>query len=146
MVKRGGFWYNLDYMTKEEIKKIVAYCKSKPEIKLAYIFGSQANGETGPISDYDFAFYVGMKDSGKIFDLQIKLINDLSDVIKVDSEKIDIVMINTVEKPELLYDIIKEGKLIFEREPYRVLVEPKIMNRYFDFRQMLLKYNQTKAL
>lgn len=133
-------------MVKDKIKKIVAYCKSKPEIKLAYVFGSQANGETGPLSDYDFAFYVGLKDAKKVFDLQIKLINDLSDVIKIDSEKIDIVMINTTEKPELLYDIIKEGKLIFEREPYRVLIEPKIMSQYFDFRQMLLKYNLTKAL
>ena len=132
-------------MTQEEIKKIVAYCKSKPEIKLAYIFGSQANGETGPLSDYDFAFYVGMRGAGKNFDLRVKLINDLSDVIKINSEKIDIVMINTIKSPELLYNIIKEGKLIFEREPYRVLVEPKIMSQYFDFRQMLLKYNLTKS-
>jgi hypothetical protein len=132
-------------MTKKELKKIVAYCQSKPQIKLAYIFGSQANGETGPLSDYDFAFYVGIKDTSKIFNLQIKLINDLSDVIKVDSEKIDIVMLNTTKRPELLYNIIKEGKLIFEREPYRVLVEPKILMNYFDFHQMLLKYNQTKS-
>jgi len=133
-------------MKSAEIKKIVDYCKFKPQIKLVYIFGSQANGETGPLSDYDFAFYVGIKDSGKIFDLHIKLINDLSDVIKVDSEKIDIVMINTTKSPELLYNIIKGGKLIFEREPFRVLVEPKILSGYFDFRQMLLKYNLTKAL
>lgn len=112
---------------------------------MAYIFGSQANGETGPLSDYDFAFYVGIKNTHKIFNLHLKLINDLSDVIKVDSEKIDIVMINTAKSPELLYNIIKEGKLIFEREPYRVLIETKILGHYFDFHQMLLKYNLTKA-
>ncbi len=132
-------------MIKKEIQKIVDYCQSKPRIKLAYLFGSQVNGATGSLSDYDFAFYAEAKDSGEIFDLKIKLINDLSDILEINSEKIDVVMINSAKSPELLYNIIKEGKLIFEREPYRVLIEPKILSNYFDFHQMLLKYNLTKA-
>lgn len=32
-----------------------------PEIKLVYLFGSQAEGKTGPMSDYDFAIYFDEK-------------------------------------------------------------------------------------
>jgi len=53
-------------------------------------------------------------------------------------------MLNLIEGPELKYNIIKEGKLIYEKEPYKVLIEPRILNEYFDFRMSLLRYNLTK--
>ena len=37
------------------------------------------------------------------------------------------------------YTIIREGKLIYEREPYKVILEPRILNEYFDFRAMMLR-------
>lgn len=131
----------------DKIKKIkqllLPIFKKYPAIKLAYFFGSQVRDEAGPISDYDFAVYTNEKDKKKNFDLKLDILTKLNKVLKTDH--IDLVVLNTTESPELKYNIIKEGELIYEREPYKVLVEPKILNEYFDFHTMLLKYNLTKA-
>ena len=124
-------------------KKLQELFKSHSEIKLVYFFGSKATGTDGPMSDYDFAFYVDEKNSQEIFELQCILIGKISLILKTDA--VDVVMLNTAENMELKYDIVKEGKLIYEVEPFKVLIEPKILHEYFDFRDMLRKYNLTKA-
>jgi len=43
------------------------------------------------------------------------------------------------------YSIIKSGSIIYEVEPYRMLIEPRILNEYFDFRFLLRKHGLTKA-
>lgn len=125
-----------------QLKSLKEYFKSKKEIKLVYFFGSEANNTSGPLSDYDFAFYLDKKDKKELFEEKLNLISKLSQILKTD--KIDVVILNLIESPELNYHIIKEGKLIFEREPYRLIIEPKILNQYFDFKTILLKYNLTK--
>ena len=129
-------------MTKNKFKNLNSIFKLHPKIKLVYFFGSKAKRKAGPLSDYDFAFYVEEKDKKRIFELQLKLIKDLTRFLKTD--KVDILMLNLIEGPELKYNIIKEGKLIYEKEPYKVLIEPRILNEYFDFRMSLLRYNLTK--
>lgn len=118
-------------MDQRKEKKLRRVFEKYPKIKLAYIFGSQARGDAGPLSDFDFAFYTSEKDAKKIFNLRLKLMTDLSLLLK--SDKVDVVALNTIENSELKYNIIKEGKLILEREPYKVVIEPQIMNEYFDF-------------
>ena len=117
--------------------------KKYPQVKLAYLFGSQANGTAGPLSDYDFAVYLDEKDSGKRFDIRLKLMSQLSLLLKTDA--VDVVVINDTESPDLKYDIIKEGKLLLEKAPYKLLVEPKILNEYFDFNFSLFKNKLTKC-
>jgi len=125
----------------ETIKNLNDLFLKYPEVKLVYFFGSQAKNEAGPLSDYDFAFYLEEKDKKKLFDLKLDLISNLSQILKTN--KIDVVILNEIESPELKYNIIKEGKLIYEIEPYRLLIEPRILNDYFDFHYSLLKYNLT---
>lgn len=126
----------------KEIKKLQPIFKIYPKIKLVYFFGSMVHGQAGPLSDYDFAVYLREPDFQKRFDLRLKLIDELSRKLK--TSKIDVCILNDIKSPGLKYSIIKEGKLIFEREPFRVLVEPRILNEYFDFNQLLVKYNLTK--
>ena len=57
----------------------------------------------------------------------------------------DSVILNYTDAPELKYSIIKSGKVIYEIEPYKLLIEPKILNEYFDFRFLLRKYQLTKT-
>jgi len=125
------------------IKNCITVFQSFPQIKLAYFFGSRATGTNGPLSDYDFAVYYNEKDATKIFGLKSQLHDKLSRLLKTDN--IDIVTLDTAEGPELKYQIIKDGQLIFEQEPYRVLIEPKILNEYFDYKMMMQKYNLTKV-
>ncbi len=130
-------------MNKELLNKIKPIFESRPEIKLLYLFGSQATEETGNLSDIDFAFYIDEKAIRKLFELRLILMEELSR--KLGTDNIDVVILNLTESPELKYNIIKEGKLIFQREPFQVLIEPKILNEYFDFHYLLKKYNLTKS-
>lgn len=129
---------------KLNLRKIREIFKFYPEIKLVYFFGSKIKGEDGFLSDYDFAVYLEEKDTKKLFEIKIDLINRLTKILKTD--KIDLVILNTAESPELKYNIIKDGELIFEQEPYKVLIEPKILNEYFDFRLTLFKNNLAKSV
>ena len=95
------------------------------------------------MSDFDFAVYLDENDKNRIIDDRLSLMNKLSRLLKTD--KIDIVILNTVQGSELKYNIISQGKLIYEKQPFRVIVEPKILNEYFDFHYLLSKYKLTKA-
>jgi len=129
-------------ITKNQKLKI-AKIAEKYQLKLVYLFGSRANGKIGPLSDYDFAVYLDEKDAKKRFDIRLKLIAEVSEIFKTD--KVDICVLNDIEGPELKYNIIKEGIIIFEKEPFKILIEPKILNEYFDFHALLLRYNLTKS-
>jgi len=130
-------------MKKNFFKKLQPIFKSYPQIKLVYFFGSRAQKKEGPLSDYDFAFYLEEKDKKKISEIQFELIDKISRVLKTN--KVDVIVLNLVESPELKYNIIKEGKLIYEKTPFKVLIEPKILQEFFDFQIMLKKYNLTRA-
>ncbi len=125
-------------------KELENLFQSHPEVKLVYLFGSQATGNTGPLSDYDFALYLDPEMAEPdMFDLKFIIQDKLSRKLKTD--KVDLIILNLTRSPELKYNIIKDGRLIFQTEPYRVIVEPKILNIYFDFIYSLRKYNLTKG-
>lgn len=127
----------------EGIKKLSKIFKLYPEVKLVYLFGSKAKDDDGVLSDYDFALYLDENNSKKRFDLRLKIITEISKELKED--KIDVCILNDIDASELKYNIIKGGKLIFERKPFKLLVEPKILNEYFDFHFSLQRYNLTKG-
>jgi len=135
-------------MVNIDIKRIKSILDAFPEIKLVYFFGSMASETDGLTSDYDFAVYFDLrpyleKDREKMFEIKFNLMDQLSRALNTD--KIDVVILNLTESPEFKYEVIKNGKLIYKKEPFQVLVEPKILNEYFDFRYLLKKYNLTKA-
>jgi len=78
-----------------------------------------------------------------MFEIKLKLIDQIGHALK--SDRIDILILNLTKSPGLKYSVLKEGILIFEKEPFRVIVEPKILNEYLDFNKMLSKYGPTKA-
>lgn len=121
--------------------RLTSIFKSYNEIKLVYLFGSKARQKHGILSDDDFAVYFDTKDKRRMYDIKLELFGRISRLLRTD--KIDIVILNLVESPELKYLIIHEGKLIFERKPFKVVVEPNILNEYFDFQKLLLRYNLT---
>jgi len=129
------------------MKKIEKLLKSiflsHKEIKLVYFFGSMAEGNGGPRSDWDFAFYLEEKDKKKIFKIKFQLMDEIGRALKTD--KIDVIILNIVENLELKYEVIKNGQLIYEKEPYKVLIEPRILQEYFDYQIMMRKYNLTKS-
>lgn len=125
-------------------KKLAAIFKLVPQIKLVYFFGSRASGKEGFLSDFDFAVLLDEKDAQKRFKIRIEILNKLSEALNTD--KIDVIILNDAKSPELKFSIIKDGKIIYEKEPYKVLLEPKILNEYFDFMDGLRRYGLTKNI
>ena len=113
--------------------------KVEPKIGFAYLFGSRAQGIAGTRSDYDVAIYFDESDVIKRHDLLFRLAGLISQKFKTDL--IDVHSINDLQAPELKFSIIHDGILLFEREPHRVLAEPRILNEYFDFMYLSKKYN-----
>lgn len=106
------------------------------EIKLVYLFGSRAKSKTSPLSDYDFAVYFDQDlNSNRLKELVLSLISEISSILK--SEKIDLVVLNQAISSLLKFNILKEGKLIYQQPPYRLIVEPAIYNEYFDFKTFI---------
>lgn len=130
-------------MTELNLEQLRSAFNSHPEIKLAYLFGSQASGNPGPLSDHDFAFYLDTRDKTQMADLRCVLLEEISRALKTD--KTDVLLLNTLQSPEMKYEIVSHGKLIFEKEPFKILIEPKILNEYFDFRSFLLRHHLTKS-
>lgn len=108
-------------------KKLASIFKLLPQIKLVYFFGSRAANEEGPLSDFDFAVLLDEKDAQKRFNTRIEILNKLSEVLKTD--EVDLIVLNDAKSPELKFSIIKNGKIIYEKEPYKILLEPKV-NQY----------------
>ena len=129
-------------MSYNQIEKLMPIFENFKEIKLVYFFGSKSDGSDGPLSDYDFAVYLTERDRKKRFDIKLDLMKNLSRVLGTDA--VDVVIFNDTESPELKYSIIYEGRVIYEKEPYRILIEPRILNDYFDFIYGLRKYGLTK--
>ena len=130
----------MDAETRERLSDVFA---SLPEVKLAYFFGSRSRGQDGPLCDYDFAVYVDEQNALTIHDIRLSLMERIGQV--VGSNRVDVVMLNTAVSPELKYHAIATGILLFEREPFKVLVEPRVLNEYFDHRDLLRRNGLTQA-
>ena len=98
----------------------------------AYIFGSEAKGTSGLLSDIDIAVFVhaGVNKAER-FDLRLRLSNELSAIMK---KMVDLVVMN--DSPvQLSYEIIRHGKLIFcSDKSTKVDLEVNILSRYLDRR------------
>ena len=117
-------------LTKQQLDRIA----KKYKINTFYVFGSQATGKAGKLSDYDFAVLMDDKIlPEKYGDYQIKIISELLRLIKADH--IDLVILNDKKIPLLLkYNVIKEGKILFEKnKSNRVDLEVNILRRWLDW-------------
>jgi len=130
-------------MNNQQKKAVISLFKQTPSVKLAYFFGSKAIGTDGPLSDYDFAVYTNQQDVKEIYNLKFKLMADISRILQTNN--VDVAMINLSKSPEFKYNIIKNGQLLVDKEPYRLLIEPTILNEYFDFYSQLKQYNLTRV-
>ena len=124
----------------DEVKKIL---EAEDNILLAYIFGSQLKGTTGPLSDYDFAVFLFQKPSSQFkYKLKNKLVNVL------DPGQVDLIILNDA-LIELKYKVIATGKVIYQKNlAVRVEFEADTLSQYFDYlpilraqKEDLLKFN-----
>lgn len=121
-------------MLSQLTKKVLDKLSKKYGIRALYIFGSRATGREKLSSDYDFAVILDEKIKKEEYSrYKLNIISELLRLIKTDH--IDLVILNSDDVPLLLkYNIIKEGKIIYEKnKSERVDCEVRILTLWFDW-------------
>jgi len=101
-------------------------------VVLAYLFGSQATGQTGPGSDVDIAVLLGPDvPRAQWFDVQLGLMGDLLSLFQRND--VDVVILNRVS-PLLAHEVVTYGQVIYEDEETRPAVDfaVRTLQRYVD--------------
>ncbi len=126
-----GYMEEKDRLFQEIREKLLPVWEAFPEVKFAYLFGSQAAGRAGPLSDLDLAVYLEPYSHRRFLELYAAC----SRALKRDD--LDLVVLNRTENLILLENIIREGKLLFERDRgARFEFEVETLHLALDFREM----------
>ncbi|MBI4688615.1 MAG: nucleotidyltransferase domain-containing protein [Nitrospirae bacterium] len=118
-------------MKSHNIQNISDYLSKYP-VAIAYLFGSEAKGTSGVLSDIDIAVFFDKKtDKSERFDMRLRLSSELS---SIKNKSVDLILLN--DSPvQLSYEVIKHGKLIFCKEKsMQVDFEMEILSKYLDRR------------
>ncbi len=110
-------------------------------VDVAYLFGSTARGDTGPLSDVDVALLLRTGVSREAaFDLRLRMMTALGRAF--DADEIDVIVLN--DAPLLLqHRVLRDGKVLFCRDgARRVRYEARAISEYLDFQHMERIYNQ----
>lgn len=102
-------------------------------IDVVYLFGSQATGKAGPLSDVDVGILPSeMLSSDERFDLRLKLMSSLADAFDVND--VDVVDLTDRGASTLIrFNAIQPSVVIFDRHPQRrKRFEFETMRDYFD--------------
>lgn len=114
------------YFSGEFQKKLKA-----SHVSTVYLFGSQAKGKVGPLSDYDVGVLLDQRVLlDHFFDLKLRLIHEFCLFFK--TERVDLVILN--EAPIVLcMNVIRDGKILFCIDPaLRVAFETTVLMRFAD--------------
>jgi predicted nucleotidyltransferase len=100
-------------------------------VALAYLYGSQARDEAGPLSDVDVAVLFGRKvQSDERFRRVLTLIGELGSVFSRD----DVYVVDLMDAPALLrHRVYHDGKLLYcPDDAVRVRFETMALRDYID--------------
>jgi predicted nucleotidyltransferase len=115
------------------IAKIIPIISSRPNVHLAYLFGSQVQGNIGSMSDIDLG--VLFTDDTDATLACIQLSHALA--MALETDRVDVIPLNHAAI-ELAYAVIAQGKCIYQRDvATRVEFEADIMGRYGDYLPVL---------
>jgi predicted nucleotidyltransferase len=110
-----------------EFSSVKEFLASEKTIKFAYLFGSMARNDDGTLSDLDLAVYLdGRVDS---FSCRLKIMETLAK--KIGSEKFDLIVLNNASVL-LRHEVVKEGIVLKEDRPRRVMFETQVLREYLD--------------
>ena len=123
-------------MDKKTEKNLKTIFEKYPSIKLVYLFGSQARGDVGPLSDFDFAFYTTEKEQKNIFNFYLKNTKKINNWDLVDSSADKILGEYLLDKSE------KDKKIIYKLAVSKNLWERRIaMITTFQFNKFFIPTN-----
>ena len=117
---------------------LIQYLEKHPEIEVAYIFGSVAQGKITPLSDIDIAILV---DNQKIdenvyrYGYKAEILSDLIKLLKTNA--IDLVILNEANTL-LRHRILYYGKILHSKnEKKRIVFQTTTISKYNDYKQIM---------
>lgn len=122
-------------MDKKQVLQIVKETIEKHSLNIlfAYLFGSHARGTGSESSDVDIAVFVNDHAVESFFDVKIELYLDFARALKRND--IDLVIMNRCKNLILLYNIISNGCVVYDRDSSRRLdYEQKTLHQAIDFK------------
>ena len=110
-----------------DIQDLTPILEKDKRVKFAYLFGSRARGQAGPLSDTDIAVYLDGRI--KLGDYRLNLMEKLAKILK--SDNLDLVVLNQAP-PLLRHEIIKYGRLLKEDASRRIPFEAEAIRECLD--------------
>jgi len=109
-------------------------------IEIVYLFGSQARGDAGPLSDVDVAVLArDVVPRGEYTSLQLRLATRLMRALGRDD--VQVVILNRTP-PLLQHRVVRDGQVVWcGDERLRSRFEAGVLMRYFDSRHLEKMYN-----
>src|SRR5687768_3975963 len=120
----------------DELRDVLA---SSNVIDCAWLFGSVARGEAGPLSDVDVAVLLNAKVPPEArMDIAAALVEKLES----RCDRVDLVLLDEAS-PEVQHSVIREGLLLVERDAdRRVTFEVRAIQEYLDFQYLSAIYDR----
>ena len=123
----------------ENLQELTAHLRSRPEVLLAYLFGSAAQGRTHSLSDVDIAVLVDEVqfrelDGRTPWGYQASLSAELAGILQRDD--VDLVLLHGAP-PLLKHQVVRFGRVLFSRdEEIRVDFEVRVHQEYLDTKHL----------
>ncbi|OGD56930.1 hypothetical protein A3E73_00770 [Candidatus Beckwithbacteria bacterium RIFCSPHIGHO2_12_FULL_47_17] len=100
-------------------QQIIEYFQLQPEVAGVYLYGSQAANGAGDLSDVDLAVLLTKKTKNKNFDLQLKYINAVQEILFEDLAA-DVKILDHDQALIYQAEVINHGLLIVNNRPEEI--------------------------
>lgn len=106
----------------------------QPRVLFAYVFGSSGTAMENSLSDLDVAVYLDTEAGLIELNHRLAFYAEISRVTKRND--IDVVILNTCANQLLVYDIMINGRLIYDADPgVRAVFEQQMLHAAIDFKE-----------
>ena len=120
---------------KQKIKPIIELLNKQPHILFAYLFGSKVKGYANERSDLDIAVYFNksIKQNGRWPEFELE-----AEISRAIEATVQVTALNAPLSPVFGFEIIKDGVILFDRDPnLRIDFENRVLRHYHDWQYFL---------
>ncbi|HEX5660110.1 MAG TPA: nucleotidyltransferase domain-containing protein [Polyangiales bacterium] len=125
------------------VRSLQEALQARPEVREAYLFGSQARGKTRAESDVDVAVYVdpaALENYVGWFGYDAEIGTELIGALRRND--VDLVVLNKAP-PLLYYHVLRDGIRLLTRDAKETTTrEAQALSRYFDYIPQLNKIDE----
>ena len=112
-----------------------------PNVIMAYLFGSYARGQAGPLSDVDIAVLLnGQPSEAECFDARLDTLGRV--MTQLQHNAVDVAILNQTPLA-LCYRVVRDGRVLFcSDNAARIAFTARTVTTYLDFKPTLEVFEQ----